>query len=93
MSKSELDMTDPADAAMPRGGVVGMMRIVDCVEKMESRWFFGRYGFVIRDAFPLPLVPCRGALGFFVLPSDVLSQVADSIRCYARHLETADADH
>ena len=79
VSKTELDMDDPKEAALPRGGVVGMARIVDCVQQMESRWFFGRYGFVLRDAFPLPLIPCRGQLGFFNLPSDVLENVADAI--------------
>src|SRR3546814_13696295 len=68
---------------LPRGGVVGMMRIADCVEQMDSRWFFGRYGFVIGEAFPLPLVSCRGMLGFFKLPGDVLGQVAANIRAPA----------
>jgi len=80
VSKSELDMDDPAEAAMPRGGVVGMARIVDCVTEMDSRWFFGRYGFVLRDAFPLPLVACRGKLSFFHLEPDTLSAVAQHIR-------------
>jgi hypothetical protein len=66
--------------AMPRGGVVGMARIVDCVESMESRWFFGKYGFVLRDAFALPLISCKGALGFFQLPPEVNKQVADAVR-------------
>ena len=80
VSKTELDMDDPAEAAMPRGGVVGMARIVDCVTEMDSRWFFGRYGFVLRDAFPLPLVNCRGKLGFFNLEPDTLRGVAQHIR-------------
>ncbi|CAM8655645.1 hypothetical protein [Sphingobium cupriresistens] len=69
-----------AHADLPRGGVVGMARIVDCVQAMASDWFFGPYGFVLRDAFPLPLVPCRGQLAFFNLPADVLHQVAQHIR-------------
>lgn len=70
-----------ADA--PKGGVVGMMRITDCVEKMESEWFFGRYGFVIGDAFPLPLAPCRGQLGFFRLDPDTNATVAAALRARA----------
>ena len=80
VSKSELA---DSQANLPRGGVVGMARIVDCVEQMESRWFFGRYGFVLRDAFPLPLIPCRGQLGFFNLDDDTLATVAASIRARA----------
>ena len=47
------------------GGIIGKAVIVDCVEEMDSRWFFGRYGFVLRNAEPLPFKPCRGQLGFF----------------------------
>lgn len=79
VSKTELDMSDQRDASLPRGGVVGLARITDCVTEMESRWFFGRYGFVLADAMPLPLIPCRGALGFFSLPPEVNEQVADAL--------------
>lgn len=80
VSKSELDMDDEREAALPRGGVVGMARIVDCVTKMESHWFFGRYGYVLRDAFPLPLIRCRGQLGFFKLLPETCREVALAIR-------------
>src|SRR5690606_23318707 len=80
VSKSELDMSDDGDKALPRGGVVGMARIVDCVTEMDSRWFFGRFGFVLRDAFPLPLIPCKGQLGFFNLPAEVCELCAAAIR-------------
>lgn len=49
-----------------RGGIVGEAEIVDCVRASSSRWFFGPYGFVIRNARPVPFRPCRGMLGFFV---------------------------
>lgn len=80
VSKSELDRDDPEQIALPRGGVVGMARIVDCVTEMQSEWFYGPYGFVLRDAFPLPLIPCRGMLGFFSFPEDVCKKVADAVR-------------
>lgn len=82
VSKSELDMDDPDEAAMPRGGIVGMARIVDCVTDMESRWFFGRYGFVLRDAFPVPLIPCRGQLGFFMPPQEALDALSAALSQY-----------
>lgn len=65
---------------MPLGGIVGAARIVDCVTEMDSDWFFGRYGFVLRDAFPLPLVPCRGQLGFFSPPAEVSAAIAATLR-------------
>lgn len=48
-----------------RGGIVGVAEIVDCVETSPSPWFVGNYGFVIRNARPLPFMPLKGALGFF----------------------------
>lgn len=50
---------------MQRGGIVGMVEIDDCVTDSDSEWFFGRYGFVLRNPVPLQFVPCKGALGFF----------------------------
>lgn len=78
--KSTDGSTPHALGELPRGGVVGMARIVDCVEHMDSEWFFGRYGFVLRDAFPLPLIPCLGKLGFFSLAPDVNRAIAAAIR-------------
>lgn len=80
VSKDEL-----ADSQMdlPRGGIVGMARIVDCVTAMDSQWFFGKYGFVLRDAFPVDLIPCRGQLGFFMPPPDALTALSASLRAHA----------
>lgn len=68
----------------PRGGIVGMARITDCVTAMDSRWFFGPYGFVLADAFAVDLIPCRGQLGFFQPPQDCLARLAEEIRRSAR---------
>ena len=55
----------PAFGDLERGGIVGEAEIVDCVEDHPSPWFFGDYGFVLREAKPLPFRPCKGMLGFF----------------------------
>ena len=47
------------------GGIIGVAEIVDCVEDSESKWFFGRFGFVIRNARPVEFIPVKGSLGFF----------------------------
>jgi len=83
VSKSEIDKDDEEQMAMPRGGVVGMARIVDCVREMDSRWFYGKFGFVLRDAFPVQLIPCRGQLSFFNLEPDANQLVAAAIRQHA----------
>jgi hypothetical protein len=75
-----LDRDDPQDPKdPPMGGIVGMARITDCVEAMDSPWFFGRYGFVLAGAFPVPLIPCRGMRGFFMPPQESLDALAKSI--------------
>ena len=51
--------------AFQYGGIIGAVRLVDCVTSHASRWFEGDYGFVLADARPVPFVPLRGALGFF----------------------------
>lgn len=55
----------PAPHEFQLGGIVGRARLVNCVEDHDSPWFFGRYGFVLTDAEPLPFRACRGQLGFF----------------------------
>jgi hypothetical protein len=47
------------------GGIVGEAAIVDCVTASASPWFVGEYGFVVRDARPMPVRACKGALSFF----------------------------
>jgi ASCH domain len=55
------------------GGVVGTSEIVDCVPAHTSRWFFGRYGFVLRNSRPCGFIPMKGKLGIFntLLPFDL----------------------
>lgn len=48
-----------------RGGFVGTVEIVDCVNASSSPWFVGPWGFVLRDPKPIPFVPYKGQLGFF----------------------------
>ena len=55
--------------ALPRGGIVGSVEIVDCVDEHDSEWFYGRYGFVLRNPEPLSFRPMRGQLGFFEVES------------------------
>jgi len=47
------------------GGIVGVVDIVDCVDRSDSEWFVGRYGFVLRNARPVDFIPVKGALNFF----------------------------
>lgn len=57
------------------GGIVGAATISDCVTAMNNSWFFGPYGFVMTEAKWCAPVPCKGALGFFDVPLDVLCDI------------------
>jgi len=47
------------------GGIIGSVEIVDVVEKSDSKWFQGPYGFVLQNPEPLDFVPLKGQLNFF----------------------------
>ena len=51
-----------------RGGIVGSVDLTDCVEHSGSRWFVGRYGFVLARQRALAFAPYRGQLGIFQVP-------------------------
>lgn len=55
----------PAPSSIERGGIVGVAMMTDCVTKHISLWFFGKYGFVLDEATPLPFKPMKGQLGIF----------------------------
>lgn len=55
----------PPFEQLERGGIVGKVDITGCVKESTSRWFFGKYGFQLANAQPLPFRPYRGQLGFF----------------------------
>lgn len=63
----EFGIVLPPMSEMRGGGIVGRVRLVDCVTASESRWFNGPYGFVLADPTPLPFQQCRGMLNFFTI--------------------------
>lgn len=48
-----------------RGGIVGSVEIIDCVENSDSKWFYGEFGFVLKDPELCAFMPMKGRLGFF----------------------------
>ena len=47
------------------GGIVGKANLVDCVENHPSKFFFGKYGYVLKDAVEILFMACKGMPGFF----------------------------
>lgn len=64
----------PPLADLERGGIVGSITITDCVDQSDSRWFFGKYGFVLSQPKPIPFIPLKGQLGIFKVPAEILEQ-------------------
>jgi hypothetical protein len=52
-------------SAHSAGGIIGAMRIVDCVDDIGSPWFCGPFGYVIDRVVKLPFLPCKGRQGWF----------------------------
>ncbi|MFO0958221.1 MAG: ASCH domain-containing protein [Isosphaeraceae bacterium] len=59
----EIDL--PLPAQFERGGIVGVADLYAVATASTSPWFFGPFGFCLREAKPLPFVPMLGRLGFF----------------------------
>lgn len=55
----------PSFEEMPKGGIVGVGRMVDCVKESSSPWFEGTWGFVLEGVTPVEFYPCKGSLGLF----------------------------
>lgn len=70
--KSNTEIQMPEIDEFQTGGIVGSAELIDCVTHYDSRWFFGPYGFVIRNAKSLKFVPLRGRLRFFAVPPEAI---------------------
>jgi hypothetical protein len=55
------------------GAIVGQVNLINCVDRSDSRWFFGDYGFELEDPieFKKPFT-YKGQLGIFDVPDHVL---------------------
>lgn len=61
----EVGISIPRFNELERGGIVGVANVTGCSDDSLSPWFFGKFGFELADAKPLPFMPCKGQLGFF----------------------------
>lgn len=71
--EAEVPVPDMSAGEFRLGGFMGLADVTDCVDRHESPWFFGPYGFVLANVRPLPFMPHRGQLGFFDVPEGVFS--------------------
>ena len=52
-----LGVTIPPFEELLRGGIIGSVELVDCLEVSSSPWYMGEKGYLLRDPRPLPFVP------------------------------------
>ena len=70
---SERGLPMPDRDEMQRGGIIGSVELVDCVDTSGSAWYMGEKAFVLRDPKPLPFTPLKGRLGFFEVPDELVT--------------------
>lgn len=76
------NVTPPRMEALARGGIIGAVEIVDCVEEHPSPWFTGPYGLVMAKPRAIPFIPCKGTVCplFWRPPADVLRAARAALR-------------
>ena len=68
---------DPAD--LETGAVIGIVELIDCIRRHTSRWFFGPFGLVLRNARQIKPIPWKGALGLRDAPKTLLRRIDKSV--------------
>jgi hypothetical protein len=75
------DLSDKEKKQMVRGAIIGLVDIVDCVDKHKSKWFGGPIGFVLKNPRPLKKpIPCKGALNFWNVPPEVEREIKRQLK-------------
>jgi hypothetical protein len=80
-------------ATLPRGAVIGVADIVDCVETSASPWFEGPFGFVLANPRALDPIPCVGAMQFFDLPPAVVNAIGTQLAARTQDEPTGGEGH
>lgn len=60
---------------LPHGGAVGIVQVTDCVNRSNSMWFRGPWGFVLREPRPIVFEPIRGTMGLFMVTLRATHQI------------------
>lgn len=61
----EFDIQLPEMEEIEFGGLVGKANVVDCVNYSDSKWFLGKYGWVLEDQQRIRFVLLKGMLKIF----------------------------
>jgi hypothetical protein len=62
------DPSEPAETDLPRGAIIGTVRVIDCVRDSESPWAVpGQYHWILSDPRPCRPRAARGQQGLWDL--------------------------
>lgn len=74
-------LSDKEKKQLVRGAIVGVVDVVDCVDKHKSKWFNGPIGFVLKNPRPLKKpIPCKGKLGFWNVPPRIEKEIKEQLK-------------
>jgi hypothetical protein len=66
----------PREDALHFGAIIGLVELVDVVERSRSKWFAGPLGWVIANPYRLKHpMPCKGGLGLWNVPPAVARRI------------------
>jgi hypothetical protein len=59
-----------------RGGIIGIVDLIDVVERHRSKWFSGPYGFVLANPRPLKKpIAMAGKLSLWEIPPAAVKSI------------------
>ena len=75
----------PQPTALVRGAIVGVCEVVGqvgpdvtAIVGYDARWYMGAHAYLLSEVRELTApIPCKGALGFWTPPANVLAQLRD----------------
>lgn len=74
-------VSSPDSDDLVRSAILGVVDLVEVVEKSRSRWFDGPFGFVLRNPRPLSRpVSCKGRLGLWEPTPSQLRRVREGLK-------------
>jgi hypothetical protein len=71
----------PTYQELVHGAIIGLVDVVDVVEKHRSKWFIGPLGWLLKNSRPLrsPIV-CGGKLGLWPVPTAIERSIWRQLR-------------
>ena len=63
------------------GRLEGVVEVIDCVDTSDSKWFFGKWGLVLKDPLEFKEKPeYRGMPGLFDVPDELIRNAMEEVQ-------------